>query len=86
MVEWTTTLLVDRSSRGLSELSDEMLALARQAPTLRLSNNRLEALPPSLGTLAQLQTLACSGNLLRGLPPEIGGLRALQRSASRPTA
>jgi len=41
---------------------------------LYLSKNRIQTLPPSIGSLSSLKTLCLSQNLLKSLPPELGQL------------
>ena len=52
--------------------------LASHLQILYLDNNKLNALPDSIGNLSSLQSLNLSNNQLRELPNSIGGLSNLQ--------
>lgn len=66
------------SLNSISSLPEELFANAKSLRILRLSRNRLETLPASLGSLAVLWELDLSQNDLQALPEELGQLRRLQ--------
>lgn len=53
-------------------------ALPERTRWLILTDNRLEALPDSLGRRPRLQKLMLAGNRLRSLPPSLAGCRNLE--------
>jgi len=65
-------------SVGLTELPDEVFALADTLEVLNLSGNRLRSLPPALSRLHRLKTIFCSDNLFTELPEVLGDCKALQ--------
>jgi len=68
--------MVSFKGNQLTAIADSALA-----PTIRwliLTNNRLEAIPASIGRLEQLQKLMLAGNRLRSLPAELSHCRNLE--------
>lgn len=63
---------------GLSELPDEVFALADTLEVLNLSDNRLTSLPHDLPRLHRLKVVFCSGNPFTHLPEVLGDCPALQ--------
>ncbi|KAI0120962.1 serine/threonine protein kinase [Xylariales sp. AK1849] len=62
-------------SNGMAEIPEDSLP-----PRLRwliLTNNKIEALPKSIGKCSRLQKCMLSGNHLRGLPDEMAGCKKL---------
>jgi hypothetical protein len=63
---------------GLTELPEEIFALADTLEVLNLSGNRLRDLPHQLSCLHKLQVLFASDNDFEVLPEVLGDCRALQ--------
>jgi hypothetical protein len=69
--------MLDWSSRGLSELPDELFAYSN-LQVLDLSRNQLTTLPARIGDLVHLQELILNQNRLTALPAAIGKLTTLE--------
>jgi len=63
---------------GLSEVPDEVFALADTLEVLNLNGNRLTALPAKLSRLKRLKVIFCSNNPFRVLPEVLGDCPALE--------
>ncbi|XP_061699274.1 leucine-rich repeat-containing protein 57 [Syngnathoides biaculeatus] len=66
------------TGKGLLEFPEELQRLTANLRTVDLSDNKLEALPPSVGNYAQLRSLTLNSNRLSSLPSEIGKLKKLE--------
>lgn len=69
---------VDLSKNKLSEIPRGLWVLARMITTLKLGNNQLTALTPSIYEYENLQILELEGNMLSNLPEELGMLKFLR--------
>nr|XP_006818178.1 PREDICTED: leucine-rich repeat-containing protein 57-like [Saccoglossus kowalevskii] len=66
---------------GLSQIPDEILRepLRHQVRWINLNANKIEDLPPNIGTLwPELRTLWLSSNKLRYIPESVGDLKKLE--------
>lgn len=68
----------DAPAPAQQELPESVLALRDAVKALDATNNRLVALPPSLGSLSSLQRLVLAQNRLAELPPALCSLSALK--------
>ncbi|MCK6425138.1 MAG: leucine-rich repeat-containing serine/threonine-protein kinase [Burkholderiaceae bacterium] len=68
---------------GLTELPQEIFALADTLEQLDLSGNALTALPADFARLTRLEVLFASGNRFERLPPVLGDCPALQQIGMR---
>jgi hypothetical protein len=70
-------VVVDLSHNRLVTLGSDFAGMARRLRLLRLNDNVLTAVPPSLGALTALTGLDLSRNALETLPDALGGLVSL---------
>ena len=69
---------IDLSSNVIVGLTSSMFAVMQNLERLDLSNNHLEMIDPSIGTLMKLVHLNLRKNRLVALPPELGACKGLQ--------
>ncbi|KAJ9510144.1 hypothetical protein QJQ45_015630, partial [Haematococcus lacustris] len=75
---WQAVRQLTLSYCGLAALPAAALGQLRTLRVLRLSHNKLVALPGELGQLAALEVLAADHNLLASIPVELRQCRALR--------
>ncbi|KAL2099094.1 hypothetical protein ACEWY4_005574 [Coilia grayii] len=66
------------TGKGLPEFPEELQRLTGNLRTVDLSNNKIEVLPPFIGSFLQLKSLTINVNRLTTLPNEIGKLKKLE--------
>ncbi|XP_063040499.1 leucine-rich repeat-containing protein 57 [Engraulis encrasicolus] len=66
------------TGKGLPEFPEELQRLTGNLRTVDLSNNKIEALPPFIGSFLHLKSLTINANRLTTLPNEIGKLKKLE--------
>jgi len=69
---------IDLSSNVIVGLTSSMFAVMQNLERLDLSNNHLEMIDPSIGTLMKLVHLNVTNNRLVALPSELGACKGLQ--------
>lgn len=76
--ELTGAIRLDLQDLGLTQLPNEVFALAGSLEILNLSGNLLSALPEALPRLRRLKVLFCSSNPFKELPTVLGQCPALE--------
>ncbi|XP_012682256.1 leucine-rich repeat-containing protein 57 [Clupea harengus] len=66
------------TGKGLLEFPEELQRLTGNLRTVDLSNNKIEALPPFIGSFLHLKSLTINANKLTTLPNEIAKLKKLE--------
>ncbi|XP_028845431.1 leucine-rich repeat-containing protein 57-like isoform X2 [Denticeps clupeoides] len=66
------------TGKGLPEFPEELQRLSGNLRTVDLSNNKIEVLPPFIGSFLHLKSLTINSNKLTSLPNDIGKLKKLE--------